>query len=120
MIMMATGGRLAALAWQEPGARSERDAAGAALGGRGERAEKADSAAPQPHIEGTSSYVIARCASGNVGSGDVARRDARRRGYDLTREGAEGKKANIRGLGPGTQCFLAQSWHRKEGGQVPY
>lgn len=45
-------------------ARSERGAAGAALGGRGERAEKADSGAPQPHIEGTLIYVIARCLPG--------------------------------------------------------
>ncbi|XP_072616691.1 uncharacterized protein [Vulpes vulpes] len=67
----------AARAWQEPGARGERAAAGAALGGRGERAEKADSAAPQPHIEGTSPYVIARGASGSAARGDVARTAAR-------------------------------------------
>lgn len=52
-------------------ARSERGAAGAALGGRGERAEKADSGAPQPHIEGTLIYVIARCAPGTDVSGDA-------------------------------------------------
>lgn len=48
MIMVAAGDSGASLT-----ARSERGAAGAALGGRGERAEKADSGAPQPHIEGT-------------------------------------------------------------------
>lgn len=78
----------AALPQQEPGALSERGAAGTALGGRGERAEKADSAAPQPHIEGTSPYVIARCASGSAASGDVARRAAR---------GVEPRRGPVRG-----------------------
>ena len=61
----------------KPGAQGERSAARAALGGRGERAEKADSAAPRPHIEGTSPYVIARGASGSAASGDASRRAAR-------------------------------------------
>ncbi|XP_072639123.1 uncharacterized protein [Canis lupus baileyi] len=46
-------------------------------GGGGSGAEKADSAAPQPHIEGTSPYVIARGASGSAARGDVARTAAR-------------------------------------------
>lgn len=77
-------------------ARSERGAAGAALGGRGERAEKADLGAPQPHIEGTFLYVIARCAPGSGASGDVSRRAARGRGRSAARTG---RAAGIRGLG---------------------
>lgn len=85
-------------------ARSERGAAGAALGGRGERAEKADSGAPQPHIEGTFLYVIARCAPGSAASGDVARRAARGRGHVTA---TPGRAAGIRGLGWDTMpCSL--------------
>lgn len=80
-------------------ARRERGAAGAALGGRGERAEKADSGAPQPHIEGTFIYVIARCAPGSVVSGDVARRATRGRGHAMARPE---RAAGIRGLGRDT------------------
>lgn len=92
-------------------ARSERGAAGAALGGRGERAEKADSGAPQPHIEGTFLYVIARCAPGSGASGDVARRAARGRGR---RGDRTGRAAGIRGLGGDT--IRRPPWVRAAGG----
>lgn len=80
-------------------ARRERGAAGAALGGRGERAEKADSGAPQPHIEGTFIYVIARCAPGSAVSDDVARRAAQGRGHAMA---GPKRAAGIRGLGQDT------------------
>lgn len=102
-------------------ARRERGAAGAALGGRGERAEKADSGAPQPHIEGTLIYVIARCAPGSAVSGDVARRPAWGRGHVMAGpEGAEG----VRGLGRDTMRSFPgcarQQWQSTESAPRAY
>lgn len=106
MIMVASGDGGASLT-----ARSERGAAGAALGGRGERAEKADSGAPQPHIEGTFLYVIACCAPGSGAIGDVARRAARGRGCGGDQKG---RAVGIRGLGGDT--MRRPLWVRAAGG----
>lgn len=64
-------------------------------GGGGSGRKRPTRALPQPHIEGTLIYVIARCAPGTVVSGDVARRAARGRGHVMA---VRGRTAGIRAL----------------------
>lgn len=104
MIMMAAG-RRRRRRWLSRS--SER----AALGGRGERAEKTDSAAPQPHIEGKSPTSP---AAAPPEAPEAVTWHAEPRGGGATR--GAWREVSIRGLGSGTHSRVVRGAERRGGG----